>query len=290
MLSEASKDPFRTRDHVAEFDDVVDAFGESSRQTRQKLRSETDVPYGDGPAEKLDIFYPPPAARQGRAGLPVHIFIHGGYWRMFSKDDFSYIADTVTAAGAIAVILDYALMPTQRMALLIDQVRRATAWVAREIGSRGGDPFSTSVSGHSAGAHLASWLVDQRDAHPDYRVATCLLLGGLYDLRPLQRSFLQPDLALTDEEVDRWTPLTVTHRADCIYSIHVGEYETTPFHDQAARFHQSLLNDGCTSALGTVPATNHMTSALSLGNPASDVGKSLMSTIHKSQANCRPSK
>ncbi|WP_245523663.1 alpha/beta hydrolase, partial [Mesorhizobium sp. M8A.F.Ca.ET.167.01.1.1] len=48
-------------------------------------------------------------------GLPVHMFIHGGYWRMFSKRDYSYIAETVTRAGAIAVIVDYALMPAVRM-------------------------------------------------------------------------------------------------------------------------------------------------------------------------------
>jgi len=285
MLSDVSKDPFRTRDHVAEFDDVVDAFRASSRATRRNLRFEIDVPYGGGPAEKLDIFYPLAGGVRGSAGLPVHIFIHGGYWRMFSKDDFSYIADTVTAAGAIAVILDYALMPKHRMALLIDQVRRATGWVAREIGRRGGNPFSMSVSGHSAGAHLATWLVDQRDAHPDYRVSGCLLLGGIYDLKPLQQSFLQPDLALSDSEVSQWTPLAVSHRKDCTYSIHVGEDETAPFHDQAAHFDRSLITGGCTSAFAVIPATNHMTSALALGNPFSAIGKSLTSTIHKSQLN-----
>jgi len=285
MSSDASKDPFRTRDHVAEFDDVVDAFRESSNATRRNLRSEIDVPYGTGPAEKLDIFYPPATSIPKPAGLPVHMFIHGGYWRMFSKDDFSYIADTVTAAGAIAVILDYALMPKHRMALLIDQVRRAAGWVAKEIRRRGGDPFSLSVSGHSAGAHLATWLVDQRDPHPDYRVSSCLLLGGIYDLEPLQRSFLQLDLALSDSEVAQWTPLAVSHRKDCTYSIHVGEDETAPFHDQAARFDRSLIAGGCASALAVIPATNHMTSALALGNPFSAIGKSLTSTIRKSQLN-----
>ncbi len=29
----------------------------------------------------------------GRPASPVHMFIHGGYWRMFSKRDYSYVAN-----------------------------------------------------------------------------------------------------------------------------------------------------------------------------------------------------
>jgi acyl-CoA reductase-like NAD-dependent aldehyde dehydrogenase len=63
-----------------------------------------------------------------------------GYWRMFSKRDYAYIADAVTAAGAIAVIVDYALMPQVRMAAIVDQVRRAERWIAERIADHGGDP------------------------------------------------------------------------------------------------------------------------------------------------------
>jgi arylformamidase len=33
------------------------------------------------------------------------MFIHGGYWRAQSKDSYAFIADEVTAAGAIAAII-----------------------------------------------------------------------------------------------------------------------------------------------------------------------------------------
>src|SRR4051812_17582875 len=112
-----------------------------------------DIAYGSGAGEKLDLFFPD----RPRNNLPVHIFIHGGYWRMFSKQDYSYIADTVTNAGAIAVIVDYALMPAQRMAVLVDQVQRAKLWVIEHIAEHGGDPTRLTVSGHSAGAHLATF-------------------------------------------------------------------------------------------------------------------------------------
>ncbi|RVD46717.1 alpha/beta hydrolase, partial [Mesorhizobium sp. M8A.F.Ca.ET.023.02.2.1] len=120
-----SKDPFRTRDHVADFDDIVADIVARSAATRASLPMLADVAYGSHEAERLDLFFP----EGPRKDLPVHIFIHGGYWRMFTKSDYSYVAETVTSAGAIAVVIDYALMPAVRMAAIVDQVRRARQWV-----------------------------------------------------------------------------------------------------------------------------------------------------------------
>ncbi len=88
------KDPFRTRYHVPEFDDIVAEIRRRSAETRAKIPMVADVAYGADRRETLDLFFP--EGRRNR--LPVHIFIHGGYWRMFSKRDYSCIADTVAAA------------------------------------------------------------------------------------------------------------------------------------------------------------------------------------------------
>src|ERR1700733_14616679 len=111
-----------------------------------------EVSYGSDRTETFDLFFP----KDVRAPAPVHMFVHGGYWRMFSKRDFSYIADTITAAGAIAAIVDYALMPSVRMAVLVDQTRRAKSWLLANIGAHGGDAQRLTASGHSAGAHLCA--------------------------------------------------------------------------------------------------------------------------------------
>ncbi|TGU67257.1 alpha/beta hydrolase, partial [Mesorhizobium sp. M1C.F.Ca.ET.144.01.1.1] len=97
-------------------------------------------------------------------------------------------ADTVTSAGAIAVIVDYALMPSVRMATIVDQIRRARQWIDDHIASYGGDPDQLTVSGHSAGAHLATMLFGGHSRPSGIKGA--LLLSGIYDLRPLQESFL----------------------------------------------------------------------------------------------------
>ena len=111
-----ASDPFRIRDHLADFDDIVSDMVNRSEATRAAVPMLADIAYGHGPNETIDLFFPPGR----RHGLPVHMFVHGGYWRMFSKRDFSYVANTVTKAGAIAIIIDYALMPTVRMAVIVD--------------------------------------------------------------------------------------------------------------------------------------------------------------------------
>ncbi len=151
-------DPFRTRDHVPGFDAHVRAFAERSAATRARLPMLADVPYGPWPEETLDLFFPAPDVASGA----VHMFVHGGYWRMFSKNDFSFVAETVTRAGAIAAIIDYALMPAVRMDVIVNQVRRAKSWIDAHIAEYGGDPCRLTVSGHSAGAHLCSLIMGAR--------------------------------------------------------------------------------------------------------------------------------
>jgi arylformamidase len=253
------KDPFRIRDHVAEFDDIVAEIVHRSAETRATVPMAADVAYGPDSTETVDLFFP----RGKRERLPVHMFIHGGYWRMFSKRDYSYIAETVTNAGAIAIIVDYALMPAVRMATIVDQIRRARRWVDEHIASHGGDPGMLTVSGHSAGAHLATLLFD--DASRPSGIKGALLLGGIYDLRPLQESFLAAEIALTDEEVERFSPINHNFDPAVNVKLAVGVNETPPFHRQAATFAERLRMQGLAVSHTNLVATNHMSSARDLG-------------------------
>ena len=56
---------------------------ENSARVRDELECLIDVPYGPTAAEVVNIF---PAAKPNS---PIVYFIHGGYWKMMTKDDFS---------------------------------------------------------------------------------------------------------------------------------------------------------------------------------------------------------
>ena len=269
-------DPYRIRDHVADFDAIVADIRARSAQTRSAVSMRANVPYGEDPTETVDLFFP----ANPRPSLPVHVFIHGGYWRMFSKEDYSCVAQTVTQAGAIAVIVDYALMPSVRMEKIVDQVRRAKAWVIANIADHGGDASRLTVSGHSAGAHLSTFLFN--DPETSSGIGAALLLGGLYELQPLQSSFLHAEIAITDDEVARFSPMRHRHDAHTRVIVAVGELETPPFHQQAQAFGDVLAGQGLSVSLHLVPARNHMDSVRDLAIPGSDAGACLTRLIERS--------
>ena len=273
-------DPFMIRAHVPDWEAQVADYRCASERTCQTSRDRRTVAYGAHADERLDLYFPAPT--QLAELRPIHLFVHGGYWRAFSKDDYAFVADAITEAGAIAAIVDYSLMPAARMADLVGQVRRAARWLETEAESFGGDPHALSASGHSAGAHLASFLAC-RAAHeadaPLAGVRSVLLVSGLYDLAPITRSFLQPELQLTAEEVVRWSPLTAVPERQASIAVLVGERETAPFHEQAAAFVQHLQRSGIQNRLATMKGEDHMTIVRELGRPGSTCARYLKQTI-----------
>ncbi|WEZ84666.1 alpha/beta hydrolase [Rhizobium sp. 32-5/1] len=258
-------DPFRIRDHVANFDDIVGDIRALSLATRESVAMEANVAYGGEPDETLDIFLPVDA----KPGMPIHMFIHGGYWRMFSKEDYSCVAETITRSGAVAAIVDYSLMPKVRMDVLIAQVRKAKSFLLAHARHFGAAPDRLSVSGHSAGAHLATFLF-HRSNEPS-GIVSAFLLGGLYDLKPLQTSFLRDEIALTDEEVQRFTPMNHKHDPATRISIMTGERETSPFGQQAKAFTERLIAQGLAASASQVAGGDHMSTVRDLavsGTPA----------------------
>lgn len=267
-------DPFRTRDVVPDFDRHVADYAARSLITRARLPIHADIAYGPSPAERLDLFLPP----AHRATGAVHMFIHGGYWRMFAKEDFSFVAETVTGAGAIAVIVDYALMPAVRMETLVAQVRRARDWIAAHIGAYGGDASRLTLSGHSAGAQLGALLLDA--TAPAVPIAGAVLLSGIYDLAPLQNSFLRELIGLTDQEIREFSPLARNYPAGANIRLLVGELETAPFHQQMNAFGAHLaIAAGRGVCQRTLPGADHMSIMADLGTPGTQAAAHLVECV-----------
>lgn len=274
-------DPFRIRAIVPEFEAINTGYATASAATRGRIRHQLDIAYGPGPRQKLDLFFP-----QGRNGpAPVHLFIHGGYWRANDRENYHFVAESVTAAGAIAVIVEYPLMPGARMAQLVADVRQAAAWVGAHIGEHGGDPARISASGHSAGAHLASYLAalaPHEHGFPATRIKTLLLVSGLYDLRPIAQSFLQAEIGLTPEEVSEWSPFEAIQAPETPITLVVGKKETEPFHLQAQDFAFAAEKRGAQVERITLPEHDHMTIMRDMGMPGTRMGQLVMETVERS--------
>jgi arylformamidase len=231
-----------------------------------------DLRYGPGDKETLDVF----PATAGNGAAPVLVHIHGGYWRALDKSDQSFIAPAFNAAGAVVVVVNYALCPAVSVEHIALQTARAVEWVWRHAAEFGGDPGRIAVAGHSAGGHLVAMLLSCRwktlaEDLPAQLLTGGLALSGLYDMEPLRHTpMLQGDLRLTPASVARLSPAFFPRpKGGKLYAA-VGLDESDEFLRQ-----NHLIRDvwGPTAVpvCETIAGTNHFTILNRLADPASRV-------------------
>ncbi|MGH6673701.1 MAG: alpha/beta hydrolase [Xanthobacteraceae bacterium] len=83
-------------------------------------------------------------------GAPVQIFIHGGAWRNFTKDDYFFVADSLVPYGVHTVLVNFSKLPAARLPDVADQVRRAIKWVHRNAIGFGSDSGRLFVCAQSS--------------------------------------------------------------------------------------------------------------------------------------------
>ena len=220
---------YNNRARVPDFAHFFAQWATDSQAARALLDGLTDIAYGAGPSETLDIF---PAAQ---ANTPVLVFIHGGYWRSLDKSDHSFVAPASVSQGVCVVVPNYALCPAVTIPGIVMQMVKALAWVWRCIDRWGGDPSRIHIAGHSAGGHLAAmlmacqWARYQSDLPADL-VKSVLSISGLYELDSVMRSpMLQSSLHLTESEVLRCSPAWMSAPASGSLISVAGALESEAF-------------------------------------------------------------
>ena len=277
----AAYDPFNVSEIIPNFDDQFIDCRESSNATRRTLRSQLDVPYGVEPRQRLDLFFPPGDA----TGLPIHLFIHGGYWRAQVKEDYVFVADGITALGAIAAVVEYTLLPGIRMAEQVHQIREAARWLADNAASFGGDGNRLTASGHSAGGHLVTYLAARAPherAFPSTAIRAVMPISGIFDLRPISTSYLQPELHLTDEEIAHWSPIEAIPSTETHFELVIGHKETRPFHQQQQDYAFVLSRHGARVERRTMAGEDHMSVLRQMGHIGSPMWQVLRDLVGRS--------
>ncbi|NNG05123.1 MAG: alpha/beta hydrolase [Inquilinus sp.] len=262
---------YNNRGRVPEAQAFLDRYVADSATARRAANVRLDVAYGQSPTERLDLFLP--ERRSGPA--PVQIFFHGGYWKSLGKSEFSFVAPPFAAAGAIAAVVDYALIPAVDMDALVRQCRAAVAWLHDHIGEFGGDPERIFVSGHSAGGHLVGMLAatDWRAGFgvPADVVKGGVSLSGLFDLEPIRLSFLNADLGLTPDMARRNSPALLPPSPAVPLTLAYGSLESAEYHRQSALHAEHLERHGGHGALVPIADRHHFDIVLDLGDPRSEV-------------------
>jgi arylformamidase len=262
----------------------LERYAAWSLRVRHTSPARLDVPYGERPGQRLDIF----TTRQERA--PILVYFHGGGWRFGAKDDRAFPAELFTAAGAIWISVGYSLCPTVTLEGMIEEVRAAVGWIYREAPSFGGDRGRIYVAGNSAGSHLGGMVLGthwQRRGLPADVVRGGFLASGVYDFEPLTHHRF-PDRAELFRDVARqsaarsyrWlSPMSYLSRITGDVVIAVGEDEPYEFRRQSIDYYDALRKRGVRAKLLIAPGQDHFSMIGEWGRPESPLAQAALAEL-----------
>lgn len=176
------------------YQQFLDVNERESARVRATYLRYLDQKYGKAPLQTMDVF------PSKVSNSPILVFIHGGYWRALDKSSYSFVAEPYLKHGFTVCVVNYRLIPAVDMATLLDDITAAVNWIQREASQYNGDPKAMTISGHSAGGHLAimAYLMNE-ELRP--RIRAICSLSGLFDLAPIKDSYLNDTLALSEDNV-----------------------------------------------------------------------------------------
>lgn len=214
-----------------------------------------ELRYGDGPLATLDVF---PAAQPD---APIHVFVHGGYWRALDKHDFSFVAAGLVPLGITTVLMNYDLCPSVSLPELVAQFRTGVRWIGAHAAELGGDPSNITYSGHSAGAHLVAMALaadaKANDPLPLASVRGALLLSGIFDVAPVLGITVNAMIRLQPDQVAAMSPMRHPPVASVPLDILVGEQEPVGWIAESTAYAELARRHGAPCQVGTVPGHHH---------------------------------
>ncbi len=242
-------------------------------------------------AQTLDLYLP-----LGK-GWPVILFVHGGNWdagdkqlRVGGADVYANIGRFFASQGIGTAVINYRLQPTTDWRGQVDDVRQATLWVQNNLQARSGRPEELFLMGHSAGAHLSSFVA--LGAADSLHIRGVIAVSGAaldltdqqtYDLGEAPdyyaKRFRANDLA------DQWKTVAspvhyVTPNAPPFLIVYAGG-EKKALQRQARCLQKALDTAHVENQLVVVPGESHTRIVLTLSRPDKTSAPAILDFIHK---------
>ncbi len=265
---------YNPRTTVANASEIIPAWKIRAAETREKFLFDADIFYGPHPREVLDFYRAP----NSKATM---IYIHGGYWRMLSKVETSWVADGFVGQGVSVALINYPLCPDVSLGDIRGSIISAFVHVYKDV-LNDEERANIIVAGHSAGGHLAALhLATDWAAYgmPENPVAGVIAISGIYDVAPLIHTSMNADICLTEESAPALNLMAseIKSRAPIVFVV--GGDEPSEFHRQAAdlakawaSLHPKILN---------LPHTNHFTVVDSLADPQGELNKVALAMLSR---------
>jgi len=239
---------------VADSSRIVADWERRSAAAAAAYPQHLDLRYGQRERNRLDYFPAP------RAGAPVFVFFHGGYWQMRAKETFRFLASGPLARGINVANVGYTLAPEATLREIVTEVESAITWIAANM-QRVADTRRLYVGGWSAGGHLTALSL----AHPAVRGG--LAVSGLFDLEPIRLSYLNEKLRLAQADVAPLSPLAKPPASSPPLTIAYGTAELPELQRQSREYAAARAGAGLPGRIAALPAHNHFSILEELANP-----------------------
>jgi len=236
---------------------------------------------------RLDIYAP-----GGAQGVPVVVFVHGGFWREGDRNYYKNIVGLYGNFGTaladndvVTVIPSYRLFPeVQTVDAMLDDVAAALAWTRDHIAVHGGDPNKIILAGHSAGGHLVALLAAQPDALKKRGVDPSVVKGvvalsGVHDV-----VYATDNATKEEDRTTLWKPLfadrgraesPATYFGDAmpktLFVIGENDYKSC-LHDYREAEKSLAGNVGKNAFFKFIPGATHEDIVLLVGTAEDEVG------------------
>jgi arylformamidase len=115
-----------------------------------------EVSYGENPLQRMDIYAP-----KNVKNAPVIFMVHGGAWKYGDKSSNDVITNKVNfwvAKGYVFISTNYRMLPSSNVKIQTDDILQAIITAQKMASGWGGDANKFILIGHSAGAHLVSFI------------------------------------------------------------------------------------------------------------------------------------
>ena len=246
------------------------------------------------PKHRLDLFQP--ASKH----WPVMVFVHGGSWtegdkslRVGGGDVYGNIGRFFASQGIGVAVINYRLQSEVTWRQQVSDVADAAAWVKNHIGYYGGDPSRIFLAGHSAGAHLASFVALNREVAvqhdlPHIAGVICVSGAGL-DMSDAETYRLGNRVSYYAERFagaggkPEWqreaSPSTYAGKGAPPFLILYAAGESASLRRQARHFHDILDRKGVRNRLVAVPGESHTRIVLTLSRPDKTAGPAILEFI-----------
>lgn len=271
----ALDDQYNNRSKEPNFANIVQDWEERSQRLREQAPYHADLSYGSHERERLDIF---PASQPP---APFHVFFHGGYWQALSRDVFHVIAEGFTGQHVTPAFVNYPLGPQASMDEIVTACRNSLAWLYEHGAEYGGDPQKIYISGHSAGGHLVAMLMATdwpawKPGLPRDLIKGGCAISGLFDLIPIQLSYVNDKLGMDEAMARRNSPVRLAPGCNSPLIVAVGERESAEYHAQSHELAAAWAQYGLPITELVLPAANHFTVLEHLTAPGAGINQAIL--------------